>query len=200
MRNDMYLKPIDVPLIRTNTMCGVTKWIAELKDKDLFWHMDDDARQVPAFSPPVSANLLEAQRLLALNICHNHRIDIWTLIPMITTLKAFCATRVYETGPTMEELALHHTHDCMTQALIYGTGTDNLCGISDDCFKSLTYLEWIPPADGFTDRFKQSFDTPNFMRYTGYWTNRKWGHAFAPDKLFEAETWLFGKYRKDHGF
>ena len=106
MRNDMYLKPIDVPLIRTNTMCGVKKWIAELKDKDLFWHMDDDARQVPAFSPPVSANLLEAQRLLALNICHNHRIDIWTLIPMITTLKAFCATRVYETGPTMEELAL----------------------------------------------------------------------------------------------
>lgn len=192
---ERYIKASDVPLIRTNTLSGVKRWMSQLKEKDMFWHMDDDARQIRSFTPPVASNLLESQRLLALNICKQHCISIWNVIPELSTLKAFCNSRIYESGPIIEELSLHSDHDCMTQLLIYGVGTDDLCGITDAEITGLTYLEWIPPANGGTARFRDSYET-DMMRYTGYWTNREWGHAFRPDNLHEAETWLFDKYRK----
>lgn len=194
---DKYIVMSDVPLIRTNTLSGVVNWIEKLKERGYMWHMDDDARQVPAFlNPPMAANLFESQRLLALDICRHCCVDLWSIIPKISTLKEFCATRIYESGPTIDDLNLHHTHDCMTQLLVYGhSGEGELYSLTETDLKKLTYLEWIPPADGGCQRFEESYDT-DMMRYTGYWTNREWGHAFTPDKLHEAEAWLWNKYRR----
>lgn len=185
----------DVPLIRTNTLTAVKRWIGELRAKDLFWHMDDDARDVPAFDKPVIALTLEAQRLLAHNICDENDTDIWDLARIICDIDSFIKSRVWESGPTIDELGFHHSHDCMTQLLIYGPGTDRIIDLPDAEIKLLEYLEWVPPSEGRSVRMTDSYDNPDLMRYTGYWLARKYQRAFRPHKLREAEELLWEKYR-----
>lgn len=201
MTRHQMLKSEEVPLIRTNTIAGVRSWFNSLENRNLMWHMDDDARGVnwSAFNvvPPVSSNLLESQRLLAHKICEAHGFSIWDIMSSIKNLREFLETRRYESGPTIEELCLHPRHDCMTQLLLYGPGTDELYDLTDCQIRKLTYLEWIPPADGSSSRFDQSFDNPDFMRYTGYWTNRSSGSAHPPDKLREAEILLYRNWCHD---
>lgn len=201
------LRSIDVPLIRTKTITGVNNWFQALKKADLMWHMDDRADSIVwnnyDIVPPVSSNLLESQRLLAWAICNDHNVDLWEIMPMITSLKEFINTRTFIHGPIVEELAFMPSHDCDTHLMVYGCKDGQLWDLTclpEKEWPHMEFLRWVPPADGGSTRLDQSIDDPNLMRYTGYWCAQKHNHAFVPGQLHDAEKMLYSKFQRETCF